>query len=196
MKGKPHHSQRKEDLTAILNQLDDGDEVVANQLVPIVYDELRRIAHNKLRFERGNHTLNTTALVHEAYLKMNRKEGKTWQSRVHFMAVASTVMRHILINYAEMKRAVKRGSGATHVSIDDVPIAIDDERAEELIALDEALKKLNAFDENGAKMVEYRFFGGLTQKEIAEVMGISERTVRRHWIVAKSWIKREVMQDV
>ncbi len=183
-----------EDITALLRELQAGDGRALDRLTPLLYDELRRIARHKLRFERANHTLNTTALVHEAYLQLVKQEDTTWQSRVHFMAVASKVMRRILLTYAERRRAQKRGGGRQKVPLEDIHAVITDERADELIALDEALDRLAAFDEKGAQMVQYRFFGGLTQKEIGEVMGMSERTVRRHWVVAKSWIHREVQR--
>ena len=183
---------RAEEITAILNELGRQEGGITDQFVPLVYDELKKIARSKLRFERKGHTLNTTALVHEAYVKLSKQDQTQWQSRVHFMAVASTVMRRVLINYAESRNAQKRGGGNADLNIDDIPIAIDEERADEILSLDEALKKLADFDKQGAQMIEYRFFGGLSQKEIAEVMGISERTVRRQWVVAKSWIKREI----
>ena len=163
-----------------------------DQLTPLLYDELRRLAHPKLCYERKHHTLNTTALVHEAYLKLVDQTRASWQSRAHFLAAAAQTMRYILLHYAERRRALKRGGDAQKVPFDDVHDEITEERADELLALDETIQRLADFDPQGAQIVEYRFFGGLTQPEIGEVMGLSERTVRRRWLRAKAWIQREL----
>lgn len=181
-----------QDVTALLANLQAGDTSAMDELAPLLYDELRRLAHRKLRYERSNHTLNTTALVHEAYLSLVDQTEAAWQSRAHFMAAAAKTMRYILLHYAEKRRALKRGGGVPNVSLDEVHDAITDERAEELIALDEAVQRLAEFDPQGATIIEYRFYSGLTQKEVAEVLGLSERTVRRHWRRAKTWVKREL----
>ncbi|MFK7848051.1 MAG: ECF-type sigma factor [Rhodothermales bacterium] len=168
---------------------------LVKQLVPRLYQELRQLAHKKLYFERKNHTLNTTALVNEAYIKLSNQKETQWQSQEHFMATAARIMRHLLINYAERRNAQKRGGGKADLSLDEIPDVIDDERAEVLLRLEEALKALATFDERGAQIVEYRFFGGLSQQEIVDIMGISERTVRRSWMMAKTWIQKELQNN-
>ena len=182
----------QQDITALLADVQAGRREAIDQLTPLLYDELRRLAHQKLYYERAHHTLNTTALVHEAYLELVDQTRVSWQSRAHFMAAAAQSMRYILLHYAERRRALKRGGNAKKVSFDEVHDEITDERADELLVLDETIKRLADFDAQGAQIVEYRFFGGLTQPEIAEVMGLSERTVRRRWQRAKAWIRREV----
>ena len=180
------------DITALLADVQAGDREAVDRLTPLLYNELRRLAHRKLCYERKHHTLNTTALVHEAYLKLVDQTRSSWQSRAHFMAAAAQTMRYILLHYAERRRALKRGGDAQKVPFDDVHDEITEERAEELLALDETMQRLADFDPQGAQIVEYRFFGGLTQPEIGEVMGLSERTVRRRWLRAKAWIQREM----
>jgi len=181
---------------AILNELEHQEDRVCKEIDPLVYRELNKIALGKLRFESKGLTLNATAIVHEAYVNLSSRTDLRsriqWQSRANFMAVASPVMKRLLIDYAESRNALKRGNGVSDHKINDIPPAIDNERADEILSLDDALTSLAKFDKNGAQMVEYRFFGGLNQKEIAEVMGINERAVRRQWVVAKSWIKREL----
>ncbi len=182
----------RDQVTALLSAASGGNVDALNRLIPLVYDELRRLAHSRLRHERSDHTLNTTALVHEAYLKLVEQTRVEWQSRAHFYAIASKAMQRILVNYATMKKAEKRGGGAAHVSLDDVQVALDDAQADELIALDDALTRLRAFNQRGADVVTYRFFGGLTHDEIAEVMGTTAITVRRAWTAARTWLHREM----
>jgi RNA polymerase sigma factor (TIGR02999 family) len=158
-----------------------------------VYDELRDLAHRKLRGERADHTLNTTALVHEAYEKLVQQDQMTWQNRAHFMGIAALSMRRILINYAHKRNAQKRGGGEPVATFED-GMAPRDVHAEDLIDLDGALKRLEQLNERQSKVVTYRFFGGLTQKEIAEVLGVSEPTVRRDWRLARAWLSRELQQ--
>jgi RNA polymerase sigma factor (TIGR02999 family) len=179
-------------LTQLLAEASGGDTDALNRLFPLVYEELRRVAHGRLRAERSGHTLNTTALVHEAYIRLVGQSRVQWQDRAHFFAVAATAMRRILINYAEMRRAAKRGGGAANAAFDDGAILLDDRDVDELLALDEALHRLKAFNERGAEVIAYRFFGGLTHDEVAEVMGTSTVTVRRAWSAAKSWLHREL----
>ena len=183
-----------EAFVAFLNGLPENHQDALERLTPIIYNELRKIAHQRLRFERDNHTLNTTALVHEVYISLSQYDVQ-WQSRGHFLATASKIMRQLLINYARKRNTQKRGGDAVTVSLDAVPEVISHERAQLLIDLDEALKKLSAFDERGAQIIEYRFFGGLSQPEIAKIMGVSERTVRRLWVMAKTWIQKELQND-
>ncbi|MBT8403824.1 MAG: sigma-70 family RNA polymerase sigma factor [Gemmatimonadetes bacterium] len=181
-----------EDVTRLLEAVNGGDTGAADLLLPLVYEELRRIAHRHMRGERTAHTLNTTALVHEAWIKLADQELTTWQNRLHFFGVASTAMRRILINHARDRTAAKRGGGAPHVSLDEVEPFLGEREAEELVALDEALDRLATFNPRGAAVVTHRFFGGLKHREIAELLGTSEVTVRRSWTVAKSWLRKEV----
>ncbi len=183
-----------EPFTALLDDLTGGNRTVVDALLPRVYDALRDLAHRKLRGERANHTLNTTALVHEAYEKLVQQDRMTWQNRAHFMGVAALSMRRILINYAHKRNAQKRGGGAPVATFED-GMAPRDVHAEELIDLDDALKQLEQLNERQAKVVTYRFFGGLTQKEIAEILDVSVPTVRRDWRLARAWLSRELQQD-
>lgn len=184
----------RQEITALLNNMSADKEAAMQQLLPLLYEEMRRLAHLKLRYERKQHTLNTTALVHEAYLRLVSKEESTWENRIHFMASAAKTMRHVLLNYAEKRQTLKRGGGAVKVPLDEVHDAITDEKAEEILDLEEALQRLAVFDQRGAQVVEYRYFGGLTEKEIADVMGISIRTVRRSWFMAKNWIRNALAE--
>ena len=179
-----------ERLTDLLQEASGGNVEALNQLFPLVYHELRRMAHARLRPEREGHTLNTTALVHEAYLKLVDQTRVEWQGRAHFYAVASQAMRRILITHARARLAAKRGGGAVHVPLQDVQIPLSDEGLDDLLALDEALDRLTSFNPRGAEIVEYRFFGGLTYEEIAEVTGTSAVTARRAWAAAKAWLHR------
>jgi RNA polymerase sigma factor (TIGR02999 family) len=167
-----------------------------NELFPLVYDELRRLARRRLRREREGHTLTPTALVHEAYLKLVGQTRVEWQNRAHFYAVASQAMRRILINHAEARNAQKRGGSAPHLSLDEVELAFTDDEVEELLVLDRALERLTEFNPRGADVVVYRFFGGLTHAEIAEVMDMSAVTVRRAWGAARSWLRRELRESL
>jgi len=179
-------------LTEMLAQASNGNVEALNRLFPLVYGELRRLARNRLRAERDGHTLNTTALVHEAYLRLVDQDRVQWRNRAHFYAIASRAMRRILINYAEMRRAGKRGGGAEHVPLEEAARVIPDEDLDDLIALHEALERLAGFNPRGAEVVSYRFFGGLGWEEIAEVLGTSPVTARRAWTTAKSWLRREL----
>lgn len=162
-----------------------------DRLMPAVYDELRRIAHRQLSGERSDHTLETTALVHEAYLKLSRLDRIEWRDRGHFLAAASGAMRRILVDYAVARRAEKRGGERQRVPLDDI-IILADERAQELLALDEALRRLALESERAARIVEWRFFGGMTVEETAAVMELSPATVKREWTVARAWLNREL----
>ena len=187
----PERSSPSE-VTTLLAQASGGDRVAFDALLPQVYDELRQLAGARLRFERVGHTLNATALVHEAYFKLVGQERVEWQGRAHFFAIASQAMRRILINYAEARNTKKRGGGAPHLPLDAAADTMDPVQATELLALDEALKELERFNERGARVVEYRFFGGLTHDEIAEAMGLSEATVRRAWRAARAWLRERL----
>ena len=166
-------------VTALLNAMRAGEPEALDRLVPVVYDELRRMAHHKLRFERPGHTLNTTALVHEAYLRLADQRWAQVQDRTHFFAIAAQAMRRILVSYARKHNAVKRGGQVQWVPLDEVlddSLVFSDEQAGELLALDAALTRLEAFNARGCRVVEYRIFGGLTHDEIADVMGLSTIT--------------------
>lgn len=184
----------RQDVTQLLIDLQAGDEDAPEVLWEAVYDELRRIAHQRLRSERSGHTLNTTDLVHEAYLKLIDQSQTEWEDRVHFLAMASRIMRNILIDYARRRNAQKRGGGAPHVDIDRVMVSAD-ASADMFLALDEALQRLTKLDERLGRVVEYRFFGGMTEEEIGHALGISKRTVRRDWRKAKAWLARVLDDD-
>jgi RNA polymerase sigma factor (TIGR02999 family) len=182
-------------LTELLAQASDGNVDALNRLLPIVYEELRRIAHSRLRFERADHTLSTTALVHEAYLKLVDQSRVQWQNRAHFFAIASRAMRRVLMDYADMRRAAKRGGSDRKVPLEDAALILSGETIDELLALDQALNRLAQFNARGAEVVAYRFFAGLSYEEIAEVMGTSPMTVRRAWTAARSWLHRELRES-
>ncbi len=170
---------------------DSGDREALDQLMPIVYEELRRQAARYLQREREGHTLQTTALVHEAYVRLIDQAGVRWQNRAHFFAIAAEMMRRILVDYARKRGAAKRGGDAVKITLNEA-VQSSGEEDPDLIAVDEALTKLAALDQQQARVVELRFFGGLNVEETAEVLGISERTVKRDWSVAKAWIRREL----
>lgn len=175
------------DVTGLLKDARGGDEGALNQLLPLVYDELRRVAANQLRAERSDHTLQATALVHEAYLRLLEQKEVDWQNRVHFFSIAAEMMRRILVNYAVQRNAKKRGDGATKIALDEA-ISFSKEKELDLVILDETLKELEKFDPDQAKIVELRFFAGLTIEETAQALGVSDSTVKREWRSAKAWI--------
>ncbi len=197
MPSSPSPSSSSE-ITGLLHEAARGDRSAFDRLLPLVYEELNRLARARLRRERPGHTLNTTALVHEAYLKLVDQTEAQWRNRHQFFAVASEAMRRILIDYAKRRGTSKRGGRVPHVDLDEagqVPAGeglFTDDQATELIALDEALHRLAGFNPQGARVVQYRFFGGLSIEEAAEVLGTSDRTVRRAWTVAKAWLRREL----
>jgi RNA polymerase sigma-70 factor (ECF subfamily) len=178
-------------VTQLLQQLSGGNHRAVDELTPLVYKELKRIAGGQLRKERSGHTLQATALVHEAYLKLVDQREASWQNRAHFFGVAAQVMRRILLDYAKGRRREKRGGGVAHAPLDEA-LAIGDDRSSDLIEIDEALSRLEKLDERQAKVVELRFFGGLSVQETAEAMGISAPTVKREWAMARAWLHREL----
>ena len=179
-----------QEITRLLNRAQTGEKSALDELLPLVYHELRRIAENQLRNERGNHTLQATALVHEAYMRLIEQRNVDWNNRLHFFSIAAEMMRRILVNYAVQRNAQKRGDGATRIALDDaVSFATEQEKDFDLVALDNALKKLSEVDAGAARIVELRFFGGLTIEETAEVLKISDSTVKREWRMAKAWLK-------
>lgn len=178
----------------LLAEANRGDQTAVNALFEAVYFELRRLAKDQLRDERPDHTLQPTALVHEAYLRLTRGHPIRWQNRAQFFSIASQVMRHILVDHARKHTAGKRGHGATKLSLDDA-IDMASERNIDLVALDDALVTLASLDAEQSKIVELRFFGGLTLSEIAEVLGTSEITVSRKWKTARLWLHQEVIRN-
>lgn len=179
------------DPTQLLTEWRNGGRAALDQLFALVYDDLRRRARVQLRGGPGE-TLTTTALVHETYLKLIAADRVSWQDRAHFLALASTAMRQVLVSYARRNRAAKRGSGARAISLDDDAPVFTDSGAEDLLALDEAMEKLAGIDERLSKTVEMRFFGGLTVEETAEAIGVSVNTVKRDWDKAKAWLSSEL----
>jgi RNA polymerase sigma-70 factor (ECF subfamily) len=181
-----------DDITQILTRWNEGEEKALEELVPLVYRELHNIAHRYLRRESETRTLQTTALVHEAYLKLVDQKRAKWHNRAQFYGVAAEIMRRILIDNARKRLRHKRGGGAVKISIDAGTVDISDERAGELVALDEALKKLAEIEPEKAKLVELRYFGGLSIEETAEILGVSTATVTRQWRVVKAWLYDEI----
>jgi RNA polymerase sigma factor (TIGR02999 family) len=179
------------DVTRLLADWRDGDQGALDRLMPLVYDELRRMARRYMRGERENHTLQSSALVNEAYMRLADHMGMNWQNRAHFFGVAAQAMRRVLVDHARTRNVQKRGGGAFKVALDDA-IDVADEKAAELVALDDALRALAAFDERKARVVELRYFGGLTAEEAAEVLGVSLATVEREWRTARAWLVREL----
>lgn len=168
-----------------------GDESARDSLMPLVYDELRRVARRHMRRERPGHSLQTTGLVNEAYLRLAGQRGIEWQTRAHFFSVASEMMRRILVDHARQRQYAKRGGNAIHEPVDDLTVAAREPSAE-ILAVDEALVRLATLDERGCRIVELRYFGGLTIDEVAGVLGISPATVKREWTVAKAWLAHEL----
>jgi RNA polymerase sigma factor (TIGR02999 family) len=183
------------DITQLLIKWKSGDSEALEELMPLVYEELHRIAHRYLRRESETRTLQTTVLVHEAYLKLVDQKRADWQNRAQFFGVAASMMRRILIDRARSRLRDKRGGGALQISLDDGSIDVSDERAAELVALDEALKKLAAQDADKAKLVELRYFGGLSIEETAEVLGIGTASVGRQWRIVKAWLYKEIVGE-
>lgn len=179
------------EITTLLRAWRGGDEQARDQLVPVVYPELRRLARRYMRHERPGHTLQTTALVNEAYLRLVDVNGVSWQDRAHFFAVSAQIMRRILVDAARARVTAKRGAGAPRVNLDEVP-DVSSVRAGELMAIDEALSRLAQVDARKAQVIELRFFGGLSVEETAEVLKISPQSVMRDWKLAKAWLLREL----
>jgi RNA polymerase sigma factor (TIGR02999 family) len=182
-------AERDGQVSSLLRQWSDGEEQALEQLVPIIYKELRRLAHYHLRRERDGHTLQTTALVHEVYLRLRGQNEPRWEDRAHFFAVAARLMRRILVDYSRRRGAEKRGGASTHISLDDA-LTIPVGKQFDLLALDEALDALSSIQPRKYQVVEMRFFAGLGAKEIAMVLKTTEATVRRDWIIAKGWLFR------
>lgn len=180
------------DVTRLLQQLRAGRPEAAEQLVPLIYAELRRIAGAQMAHERRGHTLQATAVVHEAYMKLAGEQDIEWQNRAHFFGIAARTMRRILLDYARQRHAGKRGGHDARKVNMDAELLVADDRLEEVVAVDEVLTRLSAMDEEQGRIVELRFFAGLNVEETAEAMGISPSTVKREWRLAKAWLDREL----
>jgi RNA polymerase sigma factor (TIGR02999 family) len=181
-------------ITQLLLAWSEGDEDAHEKLVPLVYEQLHRVAQREMRRERPGQTLQTTALVHEAYMRLVGAENLSWQNRAHFFAVSARMMRRILIDVARAKRNLKHGAGALQVTMDEA-LAISSEPSVDLIALDEALNRLTALHPRQSEIVEMRYFGGLKEEEIAEVLNVSLRTVQQDWRLARLWLYRELRPE-
>jgi RNA polymerase sigma factor (TIGR02999 family) len=177
------------DITALLKDWSGGDRAALEKLMPAVYEELRRLAAAHLRSERPDHTLQPTALVHEAYLRLADQRSVEWANRAHFFSIAARIMRRILVDHARRRRALKRDGAALRLTLAEAP---SEDRGPELLALDSALTSLESLDPRQAKIVELRFFGGLSVEETAEAAGISTATVKREWRTARAWLRREI----
>jgi len=187
-------SDKTPQVTQILCDIQEGDRSAAEKLFELLYDEFRELAGRYLRRERGDHTLEPTALVHEVYMKLVDQTRVHWQGKTHFFAVGAQAMRRILVDHARHHQRVKRGGGRQRIALDE-QVALSPERDEDLLALDEALIKLAKVDARQATIVELRFFGGLTVAEVAEVLGVSKRTVESEWTMVRAWLRRELRED-
>jgi RNA polymerase sigma factor (TIGR02999 family) len=182
------------DVTTLLVEWGSGNQAALNELTPLVYEQLRLLAARQLRRERANHTLQSTALVHEAYLKLIDQRRVRWQDREHFFAIASQVIRRILVSHARARKASKRGGGRTALALDD-SIALSGRKDMDLVGVDDALEGLSRIDPQQARIVELRFFGGLSIEGTAEVLGISTSTVTRDWNLARAWLHHELTRS-
>ena len=187
--------EHPENITELLASYGRGNKESLDQLMPVVYDELRRQAARYLRREQAGHTLQTTALIHEAYVRLVDQRNMQWQNRAHFFGIAAQMMRRILVDHARSKKRVKRGGSEIRVSLDDANVAAKGQDLD-VVALDEALERLAQIDEQQSRVVELRFFSGLSVEETAEVMGISKSTVKRDWSMAKAWLHRELSGEI
>jgi RNA polymerase sigma-70 factor (ECF subfamily) len=181
-------------VTSLLLDWSRGERAALDQLMPLVYQELRKLASSYLRSERPDHTLQPTALIHEAYLRMIGSDMPEWQCRAHFFGVAARLMRQILVEHARTRHAVKRGGDKQKISLEDAPEVFAQADAAELLSLDYALTKLAAFDERRSRILEMRAFGGMSVEETAQALGVSERTIKREMRLAQAWIRRELEQ--
>jgi RNA polymerase sigma factor (TIGR02999 family) len=188
------NSAAPSEITQLLADWSGGDQAALERLMPLVYKELRKLAHNYMKKERSGHTLQTTGLVNEAYLRLVDQKSVHWRNRAHFFAIAAQLMRRILIDYARKRGYAKRGAGAPHVLLDEATV-LSQERAADLIALDDALTSLADLDPQQTRVVELRFFGGLSIEETAEFLGLSVDKVKREWSTAKAWLYQEMSRS-
>ncbi|MBA3514997.1 MAG: sigma-70 family RNA polymerase sigma factor [Pyrinomonadaceae bacterium] len=183
----------REEVSQLLRDWSNGDQAALDKVMPVVYQELRRLAHHYMRKERVGHTLQTTALVNEAYMRLAQYKKMRWQSRTHFFAVSAQVMRRVLVEHARSRNFAKRGGGAQKISLDETAV-VSAGRSAEVIAVDDALTDLESWDPRKGKIVELRFFGGLSIEETAEVLKVSPTTVQREWRSAKAWLYRAISE--
>jgi len=183
------------EVTGLLLQWSEGDPDALRRLLPVVYDEIRRMAGRQLRRERADHTLNPTALVHELYLRLVDQRRIDWKNRAQFFGISAELMRRVLVDYARSRLAAKRGGSRVFVSLDEAQDTTDGSRVAEMLALDEALDRLSEHDPDLQRIVELRFFAGLTVEETAHVLGRSPRTIKREWQLAKAWLYRELHEE-
>jgi RNA polymerase sigma factor (TIGR02999 family) len=181
-------------VTQLLNDWSSGDQAARDRLMPLVYDELHRLAHQYMKRESKGHTLQTSALVNEAFVKLVDQKNVRWQNRAHFFGIAAQLMRRILVDHARSRETAKRGGGVQAISFDDA-LYVSDERSAEVVAVHEALEQLSQFDSRKGQVVELRFFGGLSIDETAQVLGVSPGTVMRDWTLAKAWLHREITAE-
>ncbi|HEY9500753.1 MAG TPA: sigma-70 family RNA polymerase sigma factor [Pyrinomonadaceae bacterium] len=182
------------EVTQLLVAWGNGDHSALDQLMPLVYDELHRLAHRHMAQERPEHTLQTSALINECFFRLIDQRNVRWQNRAQFFGIAATAMRRILVSYARSRKRIKRGAGALQISFDEETF-LTEERAAEIVALDEALELLAIVDKRKSQVVELRFFGGLSIDDTAEVLNVSPGTVMRDWTLAKAWLRREIMRE-
>jgi len=187
------HASREE-VTGLLRAWSDGDQLALEKLMPLVYAELHRLAKRYMGREHAGHTLQTSALVNEAYLRLVDAHGVPWQNRTHFFAVSAQIMRRILVDFARSRQNLKRGGGALQVTLDE-GLVVSPESGADLLALDEALEKLAALNSRQSKVVELRYFGGLNEEEVAAALNVSPRTVRHDWSLARAWLYRELSNE-
>jgi RNA polymerase sigma factor (TIGR02999 family) len=186
-----------DEITAILNRAGQGDPKAADQLLPLVYDELRKLASAKMAREPGGHTLQATALVHEAWLRLGGDEQPTWQNRAHFFAAAAEAMRRILIDSARRRRAQRHGGGLQHIDVNDAALEISapDGADDEMLAVHESLDRLAVHDSRKAELVKLRYFAGLTLEQAADALGVSVPTAKRDWAYSRAWLFKEISKD-
>jgi RNA polymerase sigma-70 factor (ECF subfamily) len=187
-------SSTRQEVTQLLGDWSGGDEGALEKLLPLVQPELHRLAHHYMSRERAGHTLQTTAILNEAYLRLVDNTQPVWQGRTHFSAAAAQMMRHIMVDHARKHQSLKRGGGALKVTLDEAAL-VTQTRSEELLALDEALDRLSAQDARKSQIVELRYFGGLTVEETSEFLNLSQRTVEREWTMAKAWLYRALSEE-
>jgi RNA polymerase sigma factor (TIGR02999 family) len=188
-RSNPLHREPSSPVTELLVRWRGGDREALEELMPLVYEELRRLAHHYLRQERDDHTLQSTALVHEAYLRLAGQNPPQWQNRAHFFGIAAHIMRQILVEYARGRSAAKRGGNALTLTLDEA-VALPQQMDVDVVALDQALNELSDLDAQQSRIVELRFFAGLTIEDTSEVLGISPATVKRDWVTARAWLFR------
>ena len=187
-------TQDSHEVTQLLIQWSNGDKAALDKLMPLIYEELRQLARHYMNRERAGHTLQTTALVNEAYLRLINRKQVHWQNRAHFFAIAAHLMRSILVDHARSHAYAKRGGGARKIALDEA-LAVSQQRAADVVALDDALKRLAEIDRQQSRIVELKFFGGLTIEETAEVLELSPATIKREWSTAKAWLYHELNRN-